>query len=406
MGQLEVSSERGLAELGISRVINGYGPATILGGSVLDPRITRAMEEISHYFVDMDDLLDKVNSKIAKILEVEAAHVSSGAGSGLALCAAGCLTGVDQSKIEKLPDTNEFEKNEIVIQSGHKNTYDRCLRISGAKLVEVGIPYLTYPWQLRNAISPKTAAVSFFTLGTARPGVLELEEVSSIARESSTPVIIDSCNEVLPDLGIVAKFFDRGADLAVLSGGKTIQGPNDTGIICGRKDLVEACRANSYPHMNGIGRAMKVSKEQIVGILTALELYSRIDPLERHRKWMKKLDVIQDELSGIAHIQVKRVPVQPSLNGVPMLEIQLDEKSLGATSKEIVSALKAHEPPIVLDIDYWKNFRRETLFVNPSCLQGSDEFIVASALKSVLTDGAQLRKLLSKKERVRAIAYP
>ncbi len=101
MGQLEASAEQGLAELGISRVVNGYGPATILGGSVLDRRVTDAMEEISRIFVDMDELLDKVNSRIAKILGVEAAHVSSGAGSGLALCSAGCLTGPDQSKIEK-----------------------------------------------------------------------------------------------------------------------------------------------------------------------------------------------------------------------------------------------------------------------------------------------------------------
>ncbi len=124
---------------------------------------------------------------------------------------------------------------------------------------------------------PKKLRRSLFSLW-AQPdrAFWRLEDVSSIAKESSIPVILDACNEVLPDLSNVAKFFDRGADLLVLSGGKTIQGPNDTGIICGRKDLVEACRANSYPHMNGIGRAMKVSKEQIVGILTSLEVFSEM----------------------------------------------------------------------------------------------------------------------------------
>jgi uncharacterized pyridoxal phosphate-dependent enzyme len=373
---------------------------------VLDPKVTQAMDQISHYFVDMDELLDKVNAKIAKMLGVEAAHVSSGAAAGLALCAAGCMTGIDQFKIEKLPDTSELQKNEIIIQTGHRNTYDRCLRVSGAKLVSVGIPYLTYPWQLRGAITEKTAAISYFTLGTARPGMIELEEVRTIAEDSSIPVIVDACNEVLPDLSNVSKFFNRGADLLVLSGGKTIQGPNDTGIICGRKDLVEACRANSYPHMNGIGRTMKVSKEQVVGILAALEVFSKIDTQERQSKWMKKLDVIQRELSDVSNVQVKRVPERPSIGGVPILEIQLDEKSIGATSSDVVRALKAYDPPIVLDIDYWKNFRKETVFVNPSCLQESDEFIIARALKSVLTDGSLLRKLLAKKERVSAIAYP
>ncbi len=364
------------------------------------------MEEVSRCYVDMDELLDRVNSRIAQILGVEAAHVTSGAAAGLALCAAACMTGVDQSKIEKLPDTSELGRNEIIIQTGHKNTYDRCLRVSGAKLISVGIPYLTYPWQLREAISEKTAAISHFTLGTARPGILELEEVRSLAEEFSVPIIVDGCNEVLPDLGNIAKYFARGTDLLTLSGGKTIQGPNDTGIICGRKDLVDACRANSYPHMNGIGRTMKVSKEQIVGILVALEVYSKIDPQERHMKWRKKLDVIQRELSEIPNVQIKRVPDSPSLDHIPILEIQLDEKSTGASSVEVASALKAYDPPIVLDIDYWKNFRRETIFVNPSCLQESEEFVIASALKSVLTDGALLRRLLSKKERIRASAYP
>jgi len=401
-----MSSESVLRELGVHKIINGYGPATILGGSVLAGQVTRAMEQVSHCFLDMDELLDVVNSKIAQLLGVEAAHVTSGAASGLALCAAACMTGLDQSKIERLPDTGGFEKNEIIIQTGHENTYDRCLRISGAKVVPIGIPYLTYPWQLRNAISDRTAAISHFTIGTARPGLLELEDVISIARDASIPVIVDGCNDVLPDLHNISGYFSKGVDLLVLSGGKTIQGPNDTGVICGRKDLVEACRANSYPHMNGIGRAMKVSKEQIVGLFVALEVYSKTDPQERYNSWVRKLDVIERELGGVPNIRVKRIPGQPSLKAVPTLEIELDEGSIGSTAQEIVSALKAYDPPIVLDIDYWKNFAREKLFVNPICLQESEESILAGALRNVLTDGALLRKLLSTKSRLKATAYP
>ena len=139
MNQLETPSDT-LSQLGVNKIVNAYGPATILGGSTLDPRITKVMGEVARSFVDMDELLDKVDSKIASILEVEAAHVTSGAAAGLALSAAACMTGSDQSKIEKLPDTADFERNEVVVQAGHRNTYDRCLRVSGARLVMAGIP--------------------------------------------------------------------------------------------------------------------------------------------------------------------------------------------------------------------------------------------------------------------------
>jgi D-glucosaminate-6-phosphate ammonia-lyase len=403
LGQLETFNHIDFEKLGIRRVINCYGPATILGGSILDPRVTQAMEKMSRCFVDMDELLDNVNSKIARILDVEAAHVTSGAGSGLALAAAACMTGTDQAKIQKLPDTSNFERNEIVIQTGHRNTYERCLSVSGAKLVPVGIPYLTYPWQLRDAISVKTAAVSFFTLSSTRPGVLGLEEIRAETERFSLPIIADSCNEVLPNLRNVRKFFDKGADLLVLSGGKTIQGPNDTGIVCGSKDLVDACRANSYPHMNGIGRTMKVSKEQIVGLYVALEVYSLVDPEERLRLWTRRLDTIQNAIGDLSNAKVRRIPEKSTSESIPTLEIT----PIGGTSvDEIVSALKAFDPPIVLDIDYWTHFRKDVFFVNPSCLIEGDELIVADALKAVLSDKAVLSKLLSKKSGVRASAYP
>lgn len=406
MGQMESSREADVSEFEIKRVINCYGPATILGGSVLDPKVTDAMEKISRCFVDMDELLDEVNSKIAKILGVEAAHVTSGAGAGLALASAACMTGTDEAKIEKLPDAGGFDRNEIIIQTGQRNTYERCLRVSGAKLVSIGIPYLTYPWQLRDAITPRTAALSYFVLGSTRPGVLGLEEMKTEAERSSIPIIVDSCNEVLPNLGNLKKYFGQGADLIVISGGKTIQGPNDTGIVCGTTKLIQGVRANSYPHMNGIGRTMKVSKEQIVGILVSLQLYSRIDPQERLRGWMKKLEIIEHAIGDLSNLRVRRIPEKLTIESIPSLEITPDQEKIGASVNEIVSAFKAFDPPIIFDIDFWTHFRKDVIFINPSCLVGDDEQIVAHALKSVLSDRAELTRLLSKKERVRASAYP
>ena len=406
MALIQKSDSGILDQLHVKKVINCFGPVTILGGSILDRRITKAMEEISQIFVDMDDLLDNASEKVSRLLGVEAAFITSGAAAGLALSAAGCMTGLDQSKIEKLPDVFDFEKNEIIVQAGQRNTYDRCLRVAGARLISVGIPYLTYPWQLRSALNAKTAAIAHFTLETAWTGVLNMEEVHGIAEEFSVPIIVDGCNEVLPTIATIKKYFERGADLMVLSGGKSIQGPNDTGIICGKKELVQACRMNASPHMNGIGRTMKVSKEQIVGLVTALEIYAESDPYVRLNKWIDKLDFIRKELLDVPGIRIKRSPEQPELSTVPILEIQLDEQELGFNSRDIVKALKGWDPPIVLDIDFWIHFRKQAIFVNPSCLQDSEEVIVANALKRVLTDRTTLKELLSEIPRINAVAYP
>lgn len=395
-----------LDQIGVHQIINAYGPATILGGSLLDKRVTHAMEQISHVFVDMDELLEKAGQKVAELLGVESATITSGAAAGLALSAAACMTGLDRSKIAKLPDTSNFEKNEIVVQIGHQNTYDRCLRVSGARLVSVGIPYLTHPWEFESVINEKTAAIAHFTIGTARPGLMCFDEVVKVARKHSIPVIVDGCNDVLPTLGEVASFLTKGASLVVISGGKNIQGPNDTGIICGNKDLVSACVANCAPHMQGIGRTMKVSKEQIVGLVAALEIYSETDPQTRYSMWERKIDYVQNELDEIPNIELEKVPKKADLGKVPHLEIHLDENSLGFTSGEIVSALKSLERPIVLDIGYWENFRTATLFVNPICMRADDEIIVAKELRRILTDKPRLNELLSIQNKIQACAYP
>jgi D-glucosaminate-6-phosphate ammonia-lyase len=158
--------------------------------------------------------------------------------------------------------------------------------------------------------------------------------------------------------------------------------------------------------MNGIGRTMKVSKEQIVGLVTALEIYAESDPYVRLNKWIDKLDFIRKELLDVPGIRIKRSPEQPELSTVPILEIQLDEQELGFNSRDIVKALKGWDPPIVLDIDFWIHFRKQAIFVNPSCLQDSEEVIVANALKRVLTDRTTLKELLSEIPRINAVAYP
>ena len=395
-----------LEKFNVRRIVNAYGPATILGGSVLDSRVTAAMEQMSHSFVDMDELMEKSGRIVADLLGVESAMITTGAAAGLALSAAACMTGMDRSKIEALPETLGFQKNEIVVQNGHRNTYDRCLRVSGAKLISVGIPYLTHSWELESALTNKTAAIAHFTIATARPGLIGFDQVADIAKKHSLPLIVDGCNDVLPSLSNFSQFIRDGASLVVISGGKNIQGPNDTGIVCGKEDLVKACAANAAPHMHGIGRTMKVSKEQIVGLVTALEIYSQIDPKTRYSEWEKRLTRIQSELDQIPFVELRMVPEKLDLSKVPHLEIHLDESALGFSAREVVTALKSLEQPIVLDIGYWEKFRSETLFVSPVCMQDGDEVTIATELRRLFKEKSRVRELLARKNGITANAYP
>ena len=149
-----------------------------------------------------------------------------------------------------------------------------------------------------------------------------------------------------------------------------------------------------------------VSKEQIVGLVAALEIYSETDPQTRYSMWERKIDYVQNELDEIPNIELEKVPKKADLGKVPHLEIHLDENSLGFTSGEIVSALKSLERPIVLDIGYWENFRTATLFVNPICMRADDEIIVAKELRRILTDKPRLNELLSIQNKIQACAYP
>ncbi|MEM2875386.1 MAG: aminotransferase class V-fold PLP-dependent enzyme, partial [Candidatus Bathyarchaeia archaeon] len=248
-------------ELGVRRVVNASGNMTDLGGSLMDPETLEAMNDAAGSFVYMEELMEKAGEVIAEVTGAEKGLVTSGAAAALALAAAACMTGKDLSKVARLPDTTGM-KNEIIIQRMHRNPFDSCVRVSGAKFVEVGHNHGTEPWELEAAINEKTAAIIYFVFDP-QPGVLPLEEVIKIGKKYGIPVIVDAAAEV-PPVENLKKFIAMGADLVLFSGGKEIRGPNDSGILCGRSDLIEAAALNAFPkHFGwfGIGRPMKISKE-------------------------------------------------------------------------------------------------------------------------------------------------
>src|SRR5262249_48141594 len=275
------------------------------GGSILRPEALETMREASTTLVNLDELNEAAGAAIARMLGAEAAFVTAGASSGLILQAAACIAGADPAKITRLPDTTGM-RNEIVIQRAHRFAYDQAYRVAGGVLVEIGLARRTQPFELEAAIGDRTAAVAYLISPfTSPPGVLTLEQVIAIAHKRGVPVIVDAAS-MLPPRENLTKFLRFGADLVSFSGGKGIRGPQSTGILAGRRDLVRAVALNASPNQ-ALGRAAKTSKEEICGLVTALECFMAEDEKAEMKRYT---DVCAAIVEGLGDIRGVRAVVE------------------------------------------------------------------------------------------------
>jgi len=371
-------------ELGVRRVINARGPATISGGSVLDPEVVEAIKSASQWFVDMNELHRKAGQRIAELIGVEAAYVTSSCAAALVLATAACVAGKDPAKIRRLPDT-EGMKNEVIIQKGHLCVYEHCFRAPGTKLIEVGFPHSTEPWEIEEAINEKTAAIAYVIaplgpfVGDTQMGMVPLKEVVRIAKKHGIPVIVDAANMVPPKENLW-KYVHMGADLVAFSGGKLLRGLNSTGLLLGRRDLVEAAAMQGTPNI-GIGRPMKVSKEQIVAMVKALEIYMRKDESAERKLWEERVQFILNGLRDIPFVKAERVFPTLDNRPIPKVHLAIREKHLGRTAREIVEILKDGDPIIHVQESL---LDKGVLILDPSTLLEGDEKILVERLKKVL----------------------
>src|SRR5215217_1747432 len=347
-------------ELGLRTVINASGTLTRLGGSRMVPEVLAAMAEAAAAFVPLDDLQARAGEIIAEVTGAEAGYVVTGAAAGLSLGVAACVAGMDVAAMDRLPDTSGLQ-DEVVVQRGHRNAYDHAIRAVGVRMVEVG--YLgypgaggTHPWQLAEAISARTAAIACPILET--PGTVPLPAVCQIAHERGIPVIVDAAAE-LPPRANLRRFITEGADLVVFSGGKAIGGPQASGILAGRADLIASValqhqdmdvRAETWskrsmiasqqlrgvPHQ-GFGRSMKVGREEVVGLLTALRRFAAGSDEADCARWSELLRVVAGHLDGLPGVAVRHVVSKG--RPVPQLRIDLDESALGFTAYDAVNRL-------------------------------------------------------------------
>ncbi len=329
--------------LEIKPLINANGYITTMGGSIMPDSVVEAMVHASRHYIPLNTLHAQVSARIAELTGAESAFVCAGAASGLLLAGAACLTGTDAGRIQRLPQTDN-PCNEFVISLVDPHYYvHQGFQLCGGKLVKVGTREAVTPADYQAAIGEHTAAAVFF-LG--RQPKQELGPVIDVAHAADVPVIVDAADQVPPRTNLT-ELTGRGADLVVFSGGKGLRGPQCTGLILGRKDLVEACRLNSSPH-SAMGRGMKVGKEEIAGLLAAVELFMSQDEDAVIAEWERRCRHIGAAVEDIEGLKLEyhppfSLPIPP---GAPRLDIHFDAAA-PLSARDTLKALEAGDPSIM-----------------------------------------------------------
>ncbi len=369
------SSESIYARLGVRTFINAFGTLTTLSGTLMPPEVKRAMEEASLHYVEIHELQRKVGERLAELTGAEAAFVTAGASAALCLATCAVTAGSDPAKINRLPDLTGM-KSEIIIQKVHRNGFDHAYRMVGVKLVEVETAD-----QMRRAIGPKTAALTVVLSHNTLGHKVELDEMIAMAHSAGLPLILDAAAEVPPAENL-GKFVKMGADLVAFSGGKQLLGPQCSGLLLGRKDLVEAAYANSSPYSR-FARIAKVGKEEIVGLLAAVEVYLKKDHAAERREMEARLQRIADRLKNLPTVFTEFIPNQDYSHS-PRLSVQWDETKLGLTVDQMVKRLREGEPSIVAaDMTRFKPAWKG-LGILPYQLRPGEEIIVADRVEQIL----------------------
>lgn len=341
---LSMNGEQMYGSLGVRRIINASGTTTMWGGSKLRPEVAEVMQKTSNVMVNLGDLNKAAGKVLAEICGAEAGLVVSGSGGGLTMQAAAVIAGSDPANMVRLPDATGM-KNEIIIHRSHRFGYDQLYRAAGAKFVEIGDGRRCYPWQLEAAFTENTAAVAYLFAQFVSRRAIPLSQVCEIAHARGVPVIVDAAS-TLPPRDNLRRFIREGADMVILSGGKGVRGPQGTGILVGRADLIEAAAANAAPN-SYLGRSMKVAKEEIMGLVTALRIFDEEDEAAETVRYREKVQQVVDALIEVPGI---RVSVQHDEWNylVPTALIEFTTEWNGPSRDEVLEAMATGDPAVHL----------------------------------------------------------
>jgi uncharacterized pyridoxal phosphate-dependent enzyme len=362
-------------ELGVTPVINAQGTMTMLGGSLVRPEVEVVMAQASRHFVSIPELEEAAGRRIAEMLKLPdgySALVTSGAAAAMQSGLAGILTGDSEVLIKQLPDLTGM-KSEVIIQKSHRNPFDHQLRGTGAKLVEIETRD-----ELRTAVGERTAMMHFTNFAN-EAGQIKVDEWAKLAKEFKLPCFNDAAADT-PPVSHLWDYTNLGYDLVAFSGGKAIRGPQCAGLLIGRKDLVRYALLNNSPHEDTLGRGQKVGKEEIVGMIKALELYLNEDFDALSKEWQDRLDLISHEITRIPGVSTSFFTPDIA-NHVPHMRITWDAR-IPLTPQQVAQSLRKSRPSIVVGGGEGK----PGLSMNSFMLQPGEDQIVAERLSHILRD--------------------
>jgi uncharacterized pyridoxal phosphate-dependent enzyme len=356
-------------ELGVRPFINAAGTYTAMTASLMPPQVIDAITYASKHYVMLDELHDRVGARIAALLHCEAAMVTSGAASALTLGTAGVLTGTDPRKVVDLPNLAGM-KSDVIVQKAHRFGYEHAVRNCGVRLVEVETRD-----EMERAIGPQTAMMLFYNNNNGE-GRIRDEEFVEIGRKHGVPTLNDAAADV-PPVENLWKYTKMGFDLVAFSGGKGLRGPQSAGLLLGRKDLIAGARLNAPPNGNTVGRGMKVNKEEMVGMLAALELYLATDHAAELRDFEARAEAIRAAAAGVAGVKAD-VFVPDVANHVPHVRISWDAAATRVTAADAVAKLRAGEPSI------GTRSEGDALVVGVWMMRPGEDKVVARRVREVL----------------------
>jgi D-glucosaminate-6-phosphate ammonia-lyase len=359
-----------IEELGVRSFINAAGTFTALTGSLMRPEAVAAMQVASRKYVRLEDLRDAVGKRIAELLSCPAALVTAGCASALSVATAACITGDDRDRVRRLPDTTGM-KNEVIVQRTHRVNYDHAIRNAGLRMIEV-----VTREELEKAINDRTAMMFFLNSADPR-GKVHHEEFVAIAKKHNVPTLIDAAADV-PPVENLWRFTKMGFDLVGFSGGKGLRGPQSSGLLLGRKDLIEAAKLNFGPEGDSLCRTNKVNKEETIGMLVALETYLKEDHAAVWKDWEGRCRCISRALGAFDDVKTE-IFVPPIANAVPHLRIRWDSKKRGLTPAEMVKKLRDGKPSIEVTPGSRQQFVIGVWMMDPG-----EDAIVGERIRSIL----------------------
>ncbi|MFP9190133.1 aminotransferase class V-fold PLP-dependent enzyme [Natronosalvus vescus] len=402
-----MSNERSIYdELGVPTVINAASTKTRIGGSLIRPEAVEAMASASESFVRISDLQARASELIAEATGAEAGYVASGAAACLTLGTAACIAGTDLHVMDQLPHA-EDAANEVVMPRTHRNGYDHAIRLGGGRIVDVGNndnhlgtgSVNTELWEIEAAITDQTAAVAYMQKSYSQP---ELSDVADVAHEHDVPVIVDAAAE-LPPAKNLSRFIDEGADLVVYSGGKAIRGPQASGILAGRGDLIESAamqhldmhvaesvwkppselidleRFDGVPRQ-GVGRPLKVGKEELAGLIRALQLFLEEDHDTNAREWAARTKTIASALREEPSLSIT-VTEGEKTAVAPESFVRIDPDVAGIDATTLVAKLRQEDPRVFVGPDH---LHESAFTINPMCLTDEEAEYVVDRVRSYL----------------------